>query len=473
MKTIIITLVVSLISYSGLKAQKLWTLTECIEYSKNNNLALKQQELGVKTGEASLRQSYAEILPGINATANHSYNYGRTVDRFTNQFASTRVQSDNFYLSGNFTVFNGFQQVNSIKKGKTDLQAAKMDVDNYINELSQNIALAYLNILYNIEMLDIANKQTAASKLQTERLKKLYDAGTKAKGDLLNMEAQLAADELQQVNAANNLDMSYLTLKQLLDLPAEEQFDIVKPQVEIDSGILINLNPTEVFNYALTNQPSVKSAELKLKSSDLSLSIARGTISPTINLQGNIGTGYSGASQRIKGYETQQYVLGYTSEIPSIPVVSTYNNPLYENIPFDDQVNDNINKSIGLSLIIPLFNNLQSRTAISKAKISVKNSEYVLQNEKNKLLKDIQQAHLDAKAALNKYNATNKNLSAFTEAFKYSEERFNAGLINFVDYNDAKIRLEKAQAEMMQAKYDCIFKIKLLEFYFGKPIGKL
>jgi outer membrane protein len=192
--------------------------------------------------------------------------------------------------------------------------------------------------------------------------------------------------------------------------------------------------------------------------------------SPQLALQGSIGTGYSGASSRIIGYDTLSYILGYTIQSNPIPVGGKVTIPKSEKIPFNDQFHDNVNKSIGLGISIPILNGMQTYTNIKKTKLSLQNAEYNLQIIKNNLNKTIQQAYADAQASLNKYNATKKNLDALSESYKYAEEKYNVGLLNYVDFNDSKSKFIKAQSDLLQAKYDYVFRTKVLAFYMGKPL---
>ena len=453
------------ISYS----QKIWTLEKCIDYARQNNINIKQQELNVKLAESDRLHSYANILPGINGFASHSYNYGLTVDRYTNLFATTKVQSDNFYLSGQVSLFNGFQNINNIKKSNIDLNASKYDVDKLVNDISFNIAGAYMQILYNTEILKTSQNQLDITNQQVEKNKKLFKAGTIAKGNLLAIEAQAATDELQVVNAKNTLDLSYLNLKLLLDLPANEAFDIEKPVFEITGEELIKENPDQIFATALSTQPEVKSAELKLESSYKSLSISQGMRSPQLCLQGSLGTGYSGAAISSKSTGKDTIPVGFTANDKSLvySVIDAYS---IEKTSFSKQINDNVNKSIGLSLTIPILNGLQAYTSISKSKIAIKNAVYNLQLMKNNLNKTIQQAYADANASYNKYTATRKNMEALEESYKYAQDKYDVGLLNFVDYNDSKTKFVKAQSDLLQAKYDYLYRIKVLDFYQGKAI---
>jgi outer membrane protein len=471
MKKILSFIFIILTAFS-LVAQKQWTLKECIDYALEHNIQIKQNYLNLQLSKGNLLQSKMALLPNINGSASQVYNYGKTIDMFTNTFATEKVQSNNFYISSGITLFNGFQLLNSIKQNQYETMAAAYDLNKFENDISLSIATAYLQILYNQELLEIAKNQLLITKQQVERTKKLVDAGTLAKGSLFTIQAQEASEELQVVNAENQLDLSLLTLIQLIDLESPKDFAIEKPNIEIAPDISFLSEPFTIYEKSLTILPEIKSAELKVKSAYTGLSLARGRYSPNLSLRGSIGTGYSGASNRFTGFSVMgEDIIGYTSEPIPVPVVAPHIVSTYEKIPFNDQINDNVNKSIGVYLTIPIFNNFQVKNSINASKINLKNAEYNLDLTKNNLNKSIYQAYADAKAALKRYYATLKAVEAMEESFKYTQQKFDVGLVTSLDYNDAKNKLVKAKSDLLQAKYEYIFRIKILDFYQGKPIS--
>ncbi|MFH1321229.1 MAG: TolC family protein [Bacteroidota bacterium] len=448
-----------------------WSLQQCIDYAFEHNISIKQNELNNELAEFTLLRNKANALPGLNANISHIYNFGRTVDPFTNEFAAERVLSNSFSVSSSVTLFNGFQTLNTIRQSQLDLLASRYDVDKARNDISLAIAGSYLQILFNEELVEIARNQVGIIKQQLGRTKKLVEAGSLAKGNLLDIEAQVAMDELQLVNAENQLDMSYLDLIQLLDLDPLSDFKIANPDIEISEEAMILSTPGQIYGAALSTQPQIKSAEYKVGSSLKSLLIAKGGRSPRLTIAGSYGTGYSNARKNLLGYSPtgDSTTIGYTTT--NIEVVTPSFNYMYETTPFSDQVNDNINQSVGFNLSIPIFNGLLVKTSISRAKIAIKNAEYNLQLLKNQLNKNIQQAHANARAALKRYHATEKTVTALLEAFNYTEQKFDVGMLASVEYNDAKNKLVKAKSDLLQAKYDYVFKTKVLNFYQGKSLA--
>ena len=465
---------------NSLKAQEIWTLEKCVEYALSNNIQVKQQLLQVKNQQALLQQDKLSMLPSLNAGATHGYNFGQTVDRYTNNFATDRVQTDNFYLGTSVTLFEGFQKLNQVKQRQIDLEATQYDKDKFMDDISLRIATGYLQILYYNELVKTTENQLKSTELQSERLKKLVDAGALAQGDFYTLEAQRALENSRVVNARNNVDIAKLTLVQMLDLPTTEGFEIETPDLELGLQPGLAVSAEQIYGFALETQPSIKSAEAKVKSSELGLSLALGGQSPSLSLQGSIGSGYSGAAQVFKSYTPYIPDINITPAIGFIPAgnglpeqkVWTFAGTTeYETKPFNDQINDNLNKSISLNLNVPIFNGWLTRTNISRAKINIENSKYNLDLSKLELRKTIQQAYADAKAALNNYQASITGVNAARESYRYAEQKFNVGSMNSVDYNNSKKDLEKAESDQLSAKYEFIFKSTVLDFYMGKPLS--
>lgn len=455
------------------KADGPWTLQQCIEYALHHNIQVKQNILNEKLSEATLLQNKAQVLPNLSGNISKSYNNGKKVDPFTNSFVTGDwTQTQNFSLSASITLFGGFQTLNSIRQSKYDLMATRQDVLKMQNDISLNIASAYLQILFAQELLASAQGQSEITKLQVERTKKLVDAGNLPKGNLFDMQAQLAGEEVNVVNAENNLSLSSLNLVQMLNLDTVQNFFIANPEISLPGDAMLNTTPLQVYESALTRQPEIKSAEFKLKSSEKGISVARAGIYPRLSLSASYGSGYSEASTQLiglpslNGYSLNGDITSSGDYVSSPDY--TYNT---ETIPFKTQIDNNLNRSVGLYLTVPLFNNLQTYTAVTRAKINRENSALALQLEKNSLRQKIQLAFNDANSSLKKYQASKKAIDAMEESFKYMEQKHNVGAATTTEYNDSKNKLTKAKSDLLQAKYDYVFKLKVLDFYQGKPIS--
>lgn len=450
------------------KAGQNWSLEECINYAWEHNLQVKQAEINEYVAKNNLTQTKANLYPSVNGFVSHTYNYGRTIDPFTNTFANSAVLSDDFYISGSLTLFGGFQNEYMVKEYKASYAASQFDLQSNKNNLALLIASGYLQVLLDDELLAQATKQENITTQQVKRTSALVEAGSLAKSNLLDIQAQEASDEVNTINAQNALTLANLSLAQLLDIDSVNDFKIAKPELTIPTNATLD-NPDDVFTKAITNQPDIQSAQLKYQSSEDSRLAAAGALYPKLSLAASAGTGYSGANEEITNTTVQGYSpVGITSgnEIVYIPNV-VYS---YRITPFNNQFNENFNKSIGFRLSIPIFNGLQSNVGYKNAKLNELYAYDTYLTTELNLRKNIQQAYADAEGALKKYYASEKSVSALTEAFNYTKAKFEAGTTTTLDYNTAENNLANAESNLSQAKYTYIFKLKVLDYYEGKPL---
>lgn len=447
---------------------KPWTLQECIAYAQVHNIQVQLQQLNVGLAQTNLTASKGQLLPNLNAGVAHTYQYGQTIDRFTNTFVNDRVLNENFFVSSSYTVFSGMQNVNAIQQNKYYMQAAQFGVQQTQYDISMSVANAYLNILFQQDQLDIAGKQKELTQAQVDRMQKLVDAGAAAKGTLLDLQTQLANENVNVITAQSNVTIAYLTLTQLMNLDSTAGFTIVRPDLEIPNESVLAETPAQIFVTAQSNQPAIKQADANVKGAEKGVDVAKGALSPTLTLQGSLGTGYSGAAQNVTTTPSGIDTIGVTSggDYVLIPALS-YN---YTTVPFSEQLDNNFNQSFGVQLTIPIFNRLQVSSNIQRAKIQQENAMLNADLARQNLDKSIQQAYADANAALEKYHAQQAALAAAQEAFKYTEEKFNVGSVNVVDYTTSKNQLSLAESNLLQAKYDYIFRLKVLDYYKGNPL---
>ncbi|HPR57674.1 MAG TPA: TolC family protein [Bacteroidales bacterium] len=440
------------ISAGSINAQsRIWTIEDCVNYAVENNLQVKQSELDVKYKEVDLLETKLRLLPNLNANASFSYNWGRVLDRTNYTYTNNETNQANFGLDASMRIFGGLQYQNTIRKAKIDFQASQYAADQVKDDITLLLTQAYLNILYNKELLKVASEQVAITKEQIKRTEKLVDAGILAMGSLLEIQAQGAAEEITEITYENSLALAYLDLLQILDLPGDTDFEIYIPELEVvPSPEIIPVN--QVFNLALGTQPGIKSAELLLESAGKNVAIAQGARSPVINLQSGWNTNYS---NQFRNYEFDSL----TGNVFQTDV-----------IPFNDQFIDNQSRYLGVGLSIPIFNGYMASSNIARAKIAASSAEYNLEITKNTLRKSIEQAYYDAQAAYKSYQATQKSLSSFQESFRYTEQKFTVGMATSVDYNLAKTQMTAAESDLLRTRFDYIFKLKILDFYMGKPI---
>lgn len=427
--------------------EKIWSLEDCISYALENNIQIKQSEITSKDNKASLLQSKLNLLPTVNANASHSYGWGRSIDLATYSYTDQQTQQNYMSASTEMTLFSGLTNFNAIKRDYFNYLASKYDSDKMRDDISLQIAAAYLQILFSQELLHQAREQVEVTKQHIKRTGKMVEAGTIPKGDMLDIQSQGAMEEVNLINAKNQLDLAYLDLLQLLDMSTSERFEIRKPDLIIKDKPKL-YGSEKIYDVAITHLPEIKSAEYLLKSSERELARAHGLRSPTLSIRGSWGTNYS-----------DQII--YTDP----------GNPKYgETIPFKDQLDNNQNKTLSLSLNIPIFNGYQVGTYVNQAKLQTLYALNNLELQKNTVRKNVEQAYADARAAYETFKANQKSLQASKEAFKYMEQKFNVGIVNSLDYNMAKTQLSRSESDLLQAKYDFIFKTKVLDFYMGRPI---
>jgi outer membrane protein len=446
-----------------------WTLQECVTYAQIHNISVQQQQLNVKMSQAQLLASKGNFLPNLNAGVSHTYQYGRTVDRYTNTFANSQVLSENFYVSSSLTLFSGMQNYNTLKQSQYSLEANRFQVLQTQYDIGMNVASAYLNILYSQDQLTLATQQADLTQGQVDRMQKLVTAGAQSQGTLLQLQSQLANEQVNVVTAQSSVTMAYLSLTQLMNFDSTAGFTIVRPVLEVPNENILNVTPDQIYQTAISTQPGIKKAQLDFMSADKGVAIAQGAYSPSVTLQGSLGTGYSGLAKDVSSSTlTGADTIGFTTggDYVLIPSYST----TFVTTPYADQFNENFNKSIGVQINIPIFNRFQVNSSVARAKIQRESAQLNIDLSEQQLHKNISQAYTDAQGAFLKYQATQKAVDAAKEAFAYTENKFNLGGSNSIEYNTAKNNLAIAESNLVQSKYDYIFRVKVLDYYQGKPL---
>lgn len=462
----------SCFTVSALHAQDYWDLQRCIDYAFQNNITVLQTKLGIDRAEIDRNQSRFNLLPDLNAGANHGYNWGQRIDPFTNTFASERVRSNNFFLGAGLDLFNGFNKMNVVRQREADLEAGRYDYETMQNDIAMQIALAYLQVLLNEENVVISENQVAITKEQAERMKRLVDAGAEPLGSYYDLLSQQAQEELNLVNSQNAVTLSKLNLMQLLQLSQNDapEFTVVKPDFDDVGMELISNTSDDIYRTAKSTLPQIRAAESRRRSAEFALDASRGLLYPTISVSGAVGTGYSGINQEPVGEPSTVFqpigVVAGTGEtvITAVPVTD------FRTKSFSDQMSDNFNQNVFINLSVPIFNGAAARSNTDRAKIAQIEADLNYTDVSNRLRFDVEQAYADAKAALNSYMAAMKAVEAFEESFKYAEIRYQQSVINVVDYNNIKTQYAVAQSNLVNAKYDFVFRTKILDFYLGKAI---
>jgi outer membrane protein len=446
--------VLALLFLINVQAQKkIWTLQECVNYALENNISIKQQELSNQLVEENVTTAKGNFLPSLNASASQSYNFGSFID-INGGRVSRDSRLNNFSLNTGVTLFNSFKNKNILIQAKKDLEAAGFNLQENKNNIMLFVVNSYLNVLLAKENIIIAQDQVKISANQVEKAKELVAAGASAKAALLEAEASKASNVENLTNALNNLDLALLSLSQLLQIP-NKNFDIKDVTLNINSGALLYNDTDAIFNKAQTILPEIKSAKIAVENAKLSVDIAKASYYPSLSFGAGLGTGY----QHYQGEKDVRVIIDPNTNLP----VTIPNG-------FGQQLSDNLGYNLGFSLNIPIFNRFQTKVNVNKAKINQDKAKLQLLDRKLKLRESIEKAYADAKAALNQYLSAKKSLEAQKESFKNAQESYNSGVMNFFDFDQVRNRLVSAKSSMVNAKYNYVFRTKLLEYYYGIPI---
>ncbi len=429
------------LTFSSVKAQdKVWTLDECAAYAVQNNIQVQQSNIDKKIALSNRETRWAGLAPSLNASSSYYWNFGLNVDPVTNIISEETRRTANFGLSGNWVLYNGGQNWNSIKQSNLDYLAQTYTQQDIENDINLNVASAFLQILLNKEIRLVAQEQKRITELQASRMQQLVDAGARPKGDLLQLQSQLARDNQNLIAAENQVTISKLQLANLMQLEDPQNLRVADPQIALPGTEYMARQPDIIYETALGNQADIKSAETTVLSSEENVDVALSGYLPTLSLGFGIGTNYSSQVERVFNQD------------------------------FSTQLDNNLNKYIGFNLNVPIFSRFQTRNQYQTAKLNFERARLNLELSKNNLKQTVYQAHADAKAAYNSYLAAEKAVEANEESFKYAQQRYDVGALSQFDYENAKNSLASAKSEMVRAKYDYIFKVKVLEFYLTNQV---
>ena len=461
-----------LIGFSAFSQQdgKVWHLKDCINYALQHNPDLKSQSLNLKLSALNLKQSKEDLLPGLNASAGRMWNFGDKFDIYTNTFQQDRAVNDNYNLSTSVVLFSGFQKIHNIKKSKNQLSAAEAYLEKAKEDLILNVAVAYLNVLFAGERKEAAKAQWEISKFQMEKTRKLVQSGMLPEGNLLDVISQASSEELNYVKAVNNYDMAVLTLKQLMNNFEPEEFVVAGLSYDVEDFPMPVANEQELVAAALIARPEMTAARNEINVARENLKISKGGYFPSLSLNASLSTRYSDAyllpdenTMKLEGMRPTAYITASGERVLQ-PVYS------YETYvkPYGEQLNDNFYQYIGLNLQIPVFNRFYVKNNTQRSKIELEKSILKQTSVENNVRKTVQQAYLDAKAALINYRAAVNKLKALRTSFEYTRKKFDVGVLNSVDFQMAKSNFSVAELGLIQAKYDYLFKVMILNIYLGK-----
>ena len=440
MKKYVLSFIVGSLGFSAASAQKAWSLRECCDYAIEHSIPIKQQQNQRRQQEVQLSTSRNSRLPDVSASLNQNFSFGRglTAD---NTYSNTNTSSTSLQLGASMPLFTGFQIPNQIKLNQLNLEAATADLEKAKDDIRMKVAQAYVQILYDMEISEVAHRQIAIDSMQVERLQAFVKNGKASESELSQQRATLANSRLLATQADNNTRLAILTLTQLLELPTPDGFSVVRPELADVSADIASAIPSPdiIYAEALGIKPEIAAQQLKLKGTEHNIKIARAGYYPTLSLSGGMGTNY---------YTTS----GFKSD------------------NFSTQLKNNFSQYIGLNLNIPIFNRFQTRNSIRTAKIQRENQQLQLDNTKKTLYQEIQKVYYNTLNALSKEQSSLEAVKNTQTAFNLMQAKYENGKATITEFNESKNTYLKSESELVQARYENLYQHALLEFYRGKDL---
>ena len=438
MPIIIFILVVLAALYAQpVNAQQQWSLKQCCDYAVEHNITIKQQENQCRQQEIQLSNAKNQRLPDLSGSAGQNFSFGRGLTA-ENTYTNTNTSSTSFSLGTSVPLFTGFQIPNNIKLNQLNLQAATQNLEKAKNDIRTQVAQAYVQILYNLEMADVAHRQISIDSAQVARLQALLNIGRASEAELAQQKATMAQSLLTATQADNNLQLAILAMTQLLELPTPEGFSVVRPEVGSEGGKTI-VTPDEIYAEALTTKPEVQAQQLRLRATENSIKIAQSGYYPTLSFSAGLGSNY---------YKT----LGFKAD------------------GFAKQMKNNFSQYLGFNLSIPIFNRFQTRNSVRSAKIERENQTLQLDNTKKALYKEIQQVYYNTVAASQKLQSSRQASQSSETAFRLTQAKYEQGKATITEFNEAKNNYLKSSSDLTQARYEYLYQQALILFYRGQEL---
>ncbi len=419
-------------------SQEIWSLEKCIDYAIGHNLTVKQQEAARDKNAIDLNTAKWSRLPDLNGNASHSFNFGRSLQA-NNTYQSINTQSTGFSVSTSIPLFTGMQIPNTIALSKLNLQAATEDLNKAKEDISIQVASAYLQVLFNQELAKVAHSQVELSKEMLAQKEAFFKNGKASESEWMEAKTRVAQDQLSAVQAENNLTLALLDLSQLLELPSPEDFSIETPDVRMERLEEELTSPTDIYNQAVLAKPAILAAQYRLQGAARSIRIAQSSWYPQLSFGAGLSTNYYKVSGR-------------------------------ENAQFRTQLRDNFSQYVGISLSIPIFDRLNTRNRVRAARIDQTTLSWQLEEAKKSLYKEIQQAYYNAVNSRTQYYSSETANEAAESSFRLMKEKYANGKANATEYNESRTSWMKALSDCIQAKYEYLFRTKILDFYKGIPL---
>ena len=442
MRKYILSMVIGSMGIGSASAQKAWSIRECCDYAIEHNISIKQQVNQCRQQEIQLSNAKNSRLPDVSGSVGQNFSFGRGLTS-ENTYTNTNTSSTSFQLGASLPIFTGFEIPNQIKLSKLNLEAATADLEKAKNDIRMQVAQAYVQILYDMEIADVACRQISIDSAQVARLQAFVNNGKASEAELSQQKATLANSRLTATQAENNLKLAILSLTQLLELPSPDGFTIVRPTLaELDNLVKIDnlTTPDQVYAEAIGVKPEILSQQLKLRGAEHSIKIAQAGHYPTLSLSGGLGTNY---------YTTS----GFKAD------------------GFGKQLENNFSQYIGLNLNVPIFNRFQTRNRVRTARIDQETQQLQLDNTKKTLYKEIQQVYYNALNAQTKTQSSAEAVQSSKDAFELMQAKYENGKSTITEFNEAKNNYLKSESDLVQARYENLYQHALLEFYRGKELN--
>ena len=451
-------------------AQKKWTLKECVERALEKNISIKQSELNFMESEINKKNASGNFIPNLNIGSSHSWNVGLNQDITTGILENITTQFTSMNLNVNVDVLNGLKNIKQLHLANLNILSNKFQLDDMRENISLLVANSFLQILFNKELLKVQKIQYDLSIEDLLKAQELIENGVLPSGDLYEIEANKSSAEKSLIDAENALTLAKLSLTQLILIEDYQEFDIVDENYDLQFSEILNKSPDEIYNYAIENKNEIRVAETNVEIAKKSLELNKSFLQPRLSAFYSFNSRIA-YSDRLVGTGDFDFVpIGFVQGTNQ-PVVAPFQQTIIKGPrSFIDQFDSNKGQNFGLNLSIPVLNNFSIRTNVNRSKVDVERSENLLFQTKLDLQNTINQAYNDAKGSLKAYEASQKSLESRKISFEYAQEKFNLGAIDSYEFSLIKQRFESAQSDLIISKYDLIFKIKVLEFYYGIPL---
>jgi outer membrane protein len=473
-------LTIGLIALNGFAfGQETWSLEKCVSYAQENSRLVKQSQVGVSNAKLSQRSADYARYPSVSAGSSFGLNFGRSVNPSTYAFENRSTNYQSWNLNTSVILYNGGRLNNAVRQSDLNIKAAQADLENSAATIALQVAQAYLQILLFDEQLENARKRIQTTQSQLDRTERQIKAGQIAPNAKYDLQAQVARDEQQIVTASNNVELSYLNLKNLLELSPEKDIKIEKPTVLAPK----DANPEgfmfkAIYNQALGNQPQIKAGEYRIKSAEIGVKIAEGSLLPVLSASAGVSTNYSSTILDFTQPDLSPVKVELSKPIPvkidnrdaTIQNYVQTGSPVFPNTPYFSQLNNNLGQGVGLNLQIPIFDGFSRKIGVQRQKLNVENQTLALDAQKQQLKTDVQNAIASARAAKKQFEASTKTFEAQRAAYDAADKRLASGSGNSFELTQAKNNLDTAERDVTVAKYDYLFRLKIVEFYEGKKL---